>query len=388
MSSVTPSPSDIQRIANLSDPILRNLHITQCYHQLALVLAERTGREANWCAFATWASKQAGQTIRHEDLSRTLEPIQNELNAILAIEKWAAAVQKFGIRLERHKLIRLLWQAADPQAALARSSDAVARGNLKVFAEIGDVFARFYAQCLSDTLYNQANITRFLSELRPGPPPNGQDFLRRAFQNTYRSLFEPNEKARSELLFLANLQIGFHEQTRLQPEINEALSAPVLLPHAFVQNLLRAYYPNHRQLADFLAWLLSTFGRMIGFDTFVEAYLEGARGQIQRTITALLMTIELPHIRLRLGDDLSAEFPPCLRQITNPDLVDLLAQVDPTPGSLHESGARQWGDLFDRLHFIADMFRSYHTASPLFEPPFTPEQVEILFQDRVPPGRL
>jgi hypothetical protein len=34
------------------------------------------------------------------------------------------------------------------------------------------------------------------------------------------------------------------------------------------------------------------------------------------------------------------------------------------------------------------MFRSYHIASPLFEPPFTPEQVEILFQDRVPPGRL
>jgi hypothetical protein len=40
--------SEVERIAALSDPVLRNLQITQCYHELALVLAERTGGSANW----------------------------------------------------------------------------------------------------------------------------------------------------------------------------------------------------------------------------------------------------------------------------------------------------------------------------------------------------
>ncbi len=48
----------------LQDAVVRNLQITQCYHELSAVLAGRIAGEANWCAFATWASRQAGQTIR------------------------------------------------------------------------------------------------------------------------------------------------------------------------------------------------------------------------------------------------------------------------------------------------------------------------------------
>jgi hypothetical protein len=68
-----PTVSDVERIASQDDPVLRNLRITQCYHELALAMVERTGRYANWCTFATWASKQAGQTIRKENSARTLE---------------------------------------------------------------------------------------------------------------------------------------------------------------------------------------------------------------------------------------------------------------------------------------------------------------------------
>jgi len=59
-----PASAEVDRIATLGDPVLRNLQITQCYHELASALAKRTGPHANWCTFATWASKQAGQTIR------------------------------------------------------------------------------------------------------------------------------------------------------------------------------------------------------------------------------------------------------------------------------------------------------------------------------------
>ena len=68
-----PTVVDVDRITTVSDPVIRNLQITQCYHELSAALPGRTGLSANWCTFATWASKQAGQTIRKEDLARLLE---------------------------------------------------------------------------------------------------------------------------------------------------------------------------------------------------------------------------------------------------------------------------------------------------------------------------
>ena len=73
MTDTFPTVAEVDRIAALGDPAIRNLQITQCYYELSAALAERTGLSANWCTFATWASKQAGQAIRKEDLARTLE---------------------------------------------------------------------------------------------------------------------------------------------------------------------------------------------------------------------------------------------------------------------------------------------------------------------------
>ena len=176
---MTPTVSDVKRIAEQSDPVLRNLQITHCYHQLAQAMAERFGHEANWCTFATWASKQAGQTIRKEDLIRALENFQVDEERIRTTEKFVGAMLRFGVRLESEKLVKLMWKAADPEGAFTHSSDAVARGNLKVFKEIGYEFARFNATCLPDTNYNQANITRFMDDLRPGPRPTGRSIYGR-----------------------------------------------------------------------------------------------------------------------------------------------------------------------------------------------------------------
>ena len=51
-SNPIPTLADVDRIAALSDPVIRNLQITQCYHDLAAVMAIRL-RGANWCTFAT-----------------------------------------------------------------------------------------------------------------------------------------------------------------------------------------------------------------------------------------------------------------------------------------------------------------------------------------------
>ena len=85
----TPTVADVDRIAALVDPVVRNLQITQCYHELSTAVAALTGPLANWCTFATWASKQAGQSIRKEDLARTFEALlvrsRSATNAIDAL---------------------------------------------------------------------------------------------------------------------------------------------------------------------------------------------------------------------------------------------------------------------------------------------------------------
>ena len=51
------------------DPVRRNLLITQCYHDLSTQLARVLGGgNANWCTFATWASRTAGGFIREDEI--------------------------------------------------------------------------------------------------------------------------------------------------------------------------------------------------------------------------------------------------------------------------------------------------------------------------------
>lgn len=386
----TPTISDIERIASLSDPVIRNLQITQCYHELALVLAERTGPAANWCTFATWASKQAGQTIRKEDLVRTLENILgSEANAVQATQDLAAVAQRISKKYGIEEILKFIWKVLDPEAAFNHSSEAVARGNLKVFAEIGREFARFYATCMQDTTFDADTIADFCEALHPGEPPDGQGYLRQAFTHYYQALFEEEEKKRIELLLLANIQIGFHEQTRLQPEINTALAAPLISPQAFTHNLLKTLRPEWGWLNQVIWLVLRLLGRLADIDTAIQAYFESAQREVQFIVTETMMMLEMPHYnRLRLGDDLTASFPPMLEQPTNPDLLALLAQIDPTPNSAHQSGAEYWGDLPDRLHFIADLFRCYQISPELLRPPFTVEQTAVIKEGHLPAGRL
>ena len=380
-----PSVTDVERIGALADPTIRNLQITQCYHELALVLARASGAVgANWCTFATWASKQAGQTIRKEDLGRTLELILgSEEQSVQTANSLATSVRRQGVRRRLEEIVDMIWQVNDSRSAFDRSSEAVARGNLKVFSEIGREFARFHAECLPDAQYDPDHISAFCEQLRPGEPPDGQRFLRQAFMHYYQALFETDLKPRVELLLLGNLEIGFHEQTRLQPEINEALEAPLLSVAVFARNFLHALYPGHKWL------LLRAAGRLTGVNKLLAAYLAAAQREAQFIITETMMMIEMPHFnRIRLGDDLAARFPPILRQVTHPDLQALLAQIDPTPDSTAQSGALLWGDLPDRLHFIADLFRCYQMDARILEPPFTGDQVAEFKSGRLPPGRL
>ena len=126
-----PTVADVERIVALTDPVVRNLQITQCYCELSRAFAARTGGgPANWCTFATWASKQAGQTIRKEDLARTFERLFGRSRPATSVGNTAVA-SLAGLRRTRgpERLWDVLWTALRPDAAFDRASDAVARGN-------------------------------------------------------------------------------------------------------------------------------------------------------------------------------------------------------------------------------------------------------------------
>ena len=385
-----PRSLDVERIAALDDPALRNLQITQCYYELSQELARRTGLSANWCTFATWASRQAGQSIRKEDLRRTLERVLDDLTSPgRSGDDLAREIRAAGAVGGPEEIRAAAREALDLRPAVERVSDAVGRGNKKVFEEIGREFARFNAGLLPDMQPDEAKLERFCEALRPGEPPNGQRYLRQAFQRYYQSLFITDNKRRAELLLCANIEIGLHEQTRLQPEIAEALDAAFVSGTQYTLRLLSASFPFYGLMAV-AAWMARRLlGRPAALDRAIQALLAAIQLEMRQVFTQTLMTIRFPpDWVVKLGDDLRAGFPASLRQIDDPELRAMLAQLDPTPDSTSGSGAADWADLSDRLHFIADLFRCFQETSNLFDAPFTPEQTAALKAGRMPQGRL
>jgi hypothetical protein len=389
LSTPIPDLAEIDRINALTDPVIRNLQITQCYYELSVVLAGRISPGANWCTFATWASKQAGQTIRKEDLKRLLEiKLAGSAETVQAAGNFAAAARPE----QAAQAARLQQMALDPgnfTSAIDRASDAVGRGNKKVFEEIGHQFTRFINTCIADETPDSVKIAGFCKELRVGAPPDGQDYVRQAFAHYYQAMFEPDAKSRAELVLLANIEIGFHEQTRLQPEIAKSLDAGLISSIEFTRRLLASIFPYNGWLALASLKIRQMLGRSTVLDRAIQELLDATRALLRETITEMMMTLTLPpNLRLRLGEDLKAAFPETLQKITNRELISLLEKVDPTPDSLSGTGVRDWANLPDRLHFIVDLFRSYQEDHNLFNPPFTPEQVAVLKEGKLPEGKL
>ncbi|MCE6995560.1 hypothetical protein LZG04_12225 [Saccharothrix sp. S26] len=378
---VPPTAADVDRIAAHADPVVRNLQITHCYHRLSRALADRTGGAANWCTFAVWASKQVGQTIRQEDPARLLERLlKSSPEATAGVDLLVRALRRAVPQRVLADAERLVRQAVVATARLDAAGDASARGNLKVFEEIAREFARFLA-C--------EDLDEFSASLRPGEPPEGQRYLRQAFTRYHRAMSATDPKERAELLLLANIEIGLHEQTRLQPEITAALQAPVIDPRDLERRLLDVLLPGNRVVKWLRRTLLTVLGRRTPVRLAAEHLADHARTLARRAVTEHLMTLALPGGELLdLSEDLRAEFPPLLAHLTNPELLALLKTVDPTSDSLLDTAARDWSDLPDRMHYIADMFRCHAHRADLLDPPFTPEQIADLTNGRRPTGAL
>jgi hypothetical protein len=366
-----PAIEDVDRISAISNPVARNLQITQCYHVLSRSFRTLHGPSANWCTFATWASRQAGQSIRKEDLVRTFEyQFRNSPGIGLAVKEImkhaSSRFSKDGLDSGTEKML----SALRPEEIFDRVSDAVARGNKKVFDEIGRIFADFLEKFQNDTSLDTRKISEFCAALQQGDPPDGQMLLREVFTAYYRARFTEDPKERDELVYYANLLTGCHEQTRLQPEIAEALNAAFQEREAIKKRIVKIIVPG--------SWLRlrNRIARLFGRDLILDRALNRFADQVQlifrKVTTHYLMTLELANGEiLRLGRDLEGTFPDSLSTIHQPELKELLQNVDPTPDSLVQSGARDWANFDERMHFITDFFRIYHHHQPLFNPPLS-----------------
>ncbi len=389
MNPLPVTVDSVRQIAANRDPVVRNLQITQAYHDLATAMAHLTGAGANWCAMATWASKQAGQSIRREDLVRAFErllrgtpAVEVQAEAVLAASGTPAAQQPRSLG----GAVEALWEALNPAAAFERTSAAVARGNLKVFEEIGYEFARFL-DLFANGQPDAAQLARFYDAFRPGEPPQGQRYLRQAFAHYVQALDATDAHNKAQLMLLANLEIGFHEQTRLQPEIVEAMNAPVVDPRVLRRRLVDELFPNPASRLRY--WLARLAGRMRSLLTARDKLADETQRIGRLVVTETMMTLAMPDGRvLALGDDLGRTFPVELQTIDQVELAALLRQVDPTADSTSGSGAVDWGDLPDRMHFITDLFRVYHLVPVMYDAPFSAEQTAAIRRGVQPPGRL
>ncbi len=346
-----PTPDDVARTAALTDLPARNREVTLGYYLFSTKLRTLLGDEATWPTFATWASAQAGCTVRKEDLLRTLERRLGDSPAIRRIVEGP-------LRLSAQVILRGILEL-NP---FERSSQAVSRGNIKVYSEIGAVFARFLL--LLEANPTSDDVAAMAASLTPGPPPGGQDLLQRALSALHQAILLAPCKQRSELILLANVYIGLHEQTRLQPEIEASIDGSVWDAVEIKDRLADRLLPH--------AVPLRRAGRAVLRDRLLPA-LAPLIAEVQRLvreiITERLMVLELPGETLRLGRDLSGEYSADLGHLDNPELCELLQKADPTLDSLGQSGAENWADFAERMHFIAELFRARQRSVRLFEPP-------------------
>lgn len=366
-SCLTDTQAEIQRIIQEEDPVLRNLLITHRYYILSSSIARLVTRSGlNWSTFACWASKTAGLSIRNEEIprffQRQLKLDQESLGTLQgAIGRW---FEKWGWgELVRNSVV----------GTLREVSQQVAEGNLKVFQELAPLFAEYIDLLQSEA--SDAQLEEFYDSLRPGTSESGgQEPLRLAFRSWTQASRTTDPQARAEHMLYGNCLIGLHEQTRLQPHIADALSAPIRL--LFRQELQKRL---PRLLGVPLAFLISLlFQRML--HSVQELWLKIA--------TRYVMNLSLPgDQQLPLGRDIPhhpAVFPPTLRQLRMPELIQLLKQFDQNLDSTVGSRATNWAELPDRMGFIVELFRSRQEDLSLFSAPFTPSVEEKILQGELP----
>jgi hypothetical protein len=352
----TPVPTDLEAIAELKDGAVRNLLITQRYHDLSQGLVETLGPgNVNWSTFATWASKTAGLSIRNEE------------------------VPSFVAQLAGDRLFLL-----EPVTeTLGTVSQSIAEGNKRVYAELAPLFAQFVT-VFRDAGGGQAELATFVGKLDPRQSRDGgQAPLITAFTSYFKAKGSTDPTLKARHMLLGNCLIGLHEQTRLQPQIQEAMDAPI-------DDIIRKHLVPGKG-GGFLTKIIGAVERPL------EELTSLAQDAWEAVATRTMMSLALPGgAVLPLGRDIpptqaSRPFlPEALVDVADPtELAEVIKIYDRAKGDTDE-GTRSidWRILEDRMNFIVNLFRSRQQDLELLEQPFSADQRAAFEQRKMPDPSL
>ena len=345
--------------------VVRNLQVTLGYYRLSQGMQRLVGsRNVSWVGIATYASKTAGQAIRHELMPKRVK---------------SAMIRAAGYD-ETFVFLRDVLMEPNPEVddertsrlaeALKEVSLLVSAGNILVYAELAEPFLALIGRFSNAWDRDNADLARFLDEnLRAGPiEDDGQDLLIEAFTAYYNARFETDPKRKAEYVFQGNMLVGLHEQTRLQPYIEQALAVPL---HVIGS------------------------GRPLRADEDEQDH--GKPGLTLKLAmkwgTRMLMSLTLPNRELRLGQDVIAptgviRFPPNLISLEQPRVIELVSHFNRQLNTLSGSAADNWASLDDRMNFIVELFRSHQQYKRMFEPPFLGDQILAIEAGHMPAGPL
>lgn len=360
---------ELDTIISQKNLLVRNLQITQGYHEVALLLGKFLSfSNVNWFGFGTYASKTAGRAIRHETLPGALK------SALIRSAGYDNTYLYFDQVLEHN-----------PQAATANNllanvltqvSLLLSKGNLLIFSELAWPFVDLVHQFGKTWSPDYTQLNQLLDKhFTPGPfDSGGQDWLRESLTAFYQARFQTDRKQKAELIFMGNILLALHEQSRLQPVIEQTLAVPFDL---FAEGLIPE---TNKEMGWFKSKLAN---RAFNF----------SREMVLRSVTRMWMTYTLPHREMKLGQDVIAptgliNFPPELLVLEHPRCRAIVGQFDTDVDTLAGSKAVNWARLEDRMGFIIDFFRSYQKDKRLFTPPFQENQVAAIKAGHFPGGIL
>ncbi len=376
---------DVATIIEMPDRIVRNLWITQAYHDLGVrMCAHLTGEQGNsegsWASYGTWASRTAGSTMRNQELPAE---IRDAYNADHAFREALDRVGKHSW-LRRLGLVRFMENDTLMgifENELSRISGHVAEGNGIVFAELAPVYANMIAKFDAGEILQGEALEQFIREQKLEGEPESIAIFEDAIRNYFLAMDTRGQVERAQLVCLANLQAGLHEQQRLQGPIASALDAPVK------EGLLKLRYWWLTRLllkVPVLGWLLQQFDR-----AFCSLLPEVER-LAEVLGTKLMMSIKLHTMTLPLSEDVPPNpdgtmFPPDLEPVVLPQLAELIERWGGSMSTGANSGARNWKKLEDRMRFIFALFRSRQETPGLLAQPFTEQERKLLLSGKLAP---
>ncbi len=368
----------VQAVLGIEDRVLRNYWITQSYADLSRALATLLAPDtANWCTFAAWASRTVGENLRGEDLPDWLRDRVTQDDGMMgAVDKTNARHRRLHkVGLVHHLTSdRIMGVVADAFGATALN---LSEGNSIVFAEIGRAGAAFVAAYGAGATTTRAAARRHvLSACARAAPFEGVNRLEAGFAFWCDAMDTDDVRLRSQRIMAGTVQLGAHEQNRLQAAVADSMDMGV---NQMVTRVAQDLLKRAGWLRP-LVWLVERTLRPIA-DCVARLWDD--------VMTEFVGAADTPEGRLRLGHDVpplpGQPFTPLdLVAPLMPELTALLGRFDRSQGDGQGSAAGNWVEFDDRMNFILNLFVSRHHHRPMFDPPLPAEVVVQLEAGTIP----